>query len=402
MAHPSADRNLLFGLLALLNNFIDRDALIDAFHRWVGDRSTPLDRILLDRGALSPSRHVLLTGLVDEHIKLHGHDIERSLAALSSIGSVREDLSRIDDAELRTCLSHVSAAIRDQTDRFDTVAPASVGESTSSPISRFRILRPHARGGLGQISIALDRELHRPVALKEIQDRHADDLQSRARFVEEAEITGKLEHPGIIPVYGLGHDATGRPFYAMRFIAGDSLKEAITSFHGDEGLKRDGDARQLRLRELLRRFTDVCNAIAYAHSRGVLHRDLKPGNIMLGPYGETLVVDWGLAKTVGSERSENPAADIPVLGPSVTEGPIRLSGQSGSRARRSPARRSGPRPTPAPSRFPAGLICSGRPATSMAWARHSIPCSPVGRPSRSRKFERTWKTKQRRTSSRMA
>ena len=157
----------------------------------------------------------------------------------------------------------------------------------------------HAKGGLGQVSVALDQELDRPVALKEIQGRHADEPQSRARFVQEAEITGKLEHPGIIPVYGLGYDLSGRPYYAMRFIHGDSLKEAIAAFHGDQALKRDAVARMSRVRELLRRFTDVCNAIAYAHSRGVLHRDLKPGNIMLGPFGETLVVDWGLAKPVG-------------------------------------------------------------------------------------------------------
>src|SRR5262249_41797682 len=158
----------------------------------------------------------------------------------------------------------------------------------------------------------------RPVALKELQDRHADEPHSRARFVQEAEITGKLEHPGIIPVYGLGHDASGRPFYAMRFIQGDSLKEAITAFHGDQALKRGAGARAARLRQLLRRFTDVCNAVAYAHSRGVLHRDLKPGNILLGPYGETLLVDWGLAKTLGAATTEPPSGD----GPSLTEGPI--------------------------------------------------------------------------------
>ena len=101
--------------------------------------------------------------------------------------------------------------------------------------------------------------------------------------MQEAEITGKLEHPGIIPVYGLGHDVTGRPFYAMRFIQGDSLKEAIAAFHGVVALNMNPDARATRLSgELLRRFTDVCNAIAYAHSRGVLHRDIKPGNIMPG------------------------------------------------------------------------------------------------------------------------
>jgi serine/threonine-protein kinase len=176
--------------------------------------------------------------------------------------------------------------------------PATVGTATSTG-QRFRILRPHAKGGLGEVFVAQDEELHREVALKEIQPRHADQPDSRARFLLEAEITGGLEHPGIVPVYGLGAYADGRPFYAMRFIRGDSLKDAIERFHRADGPGRDPGERGLALRGLLRRFIDVCNAIAYAHARGVLHRDLKPGNVMLGRYGETLVVDWGLAKAVG-------------------------------------------------------------------------------------------------------
>src|SRR5262249_20370018 len=107
----------------------------------------------------------------------------------------------------------------------------SVGTPTSSG-TRFRIIRPHARGGLGEGYVARDEELRREVALKELQDYCAHDPRSRRRFLQEAEITGGLEHPGIVPVYGLGHHADGRPFYAMRFIRGASLKEAIERFHG--------------------------------------------------------------------------------------------------------------------------------------------------------------------------
>src|SRR5262249_38938352 len=161
-------------------------------------------------------------------------------------------------------------------------------------------------GGLGRVSVASDEELHREVALKEIQEQHASDPASRSRFVLEAEVTGGLEHPGIVPVYGLGQYADGRPFYAMRLIKGDSLKDAIARFHETEGPGRDAGEQVVEFRKLLGRFIDVCNAIAYAHSRGVLHRDIKPDNVMLGKYGETLVVDWGLAKVMG-QRSD-PAA----------------------------------------------------------------------------------------------
>jgi serine/threonine protein kinase len=165
--------------------------------------------------------------------------------------------------------------------------------------------------------VALDAELNREVALKEIQDRHADDPSSRSRFLVEAEITGGLEHPGIVPVYGLGTYANGRPFYAMRLIRGDSLKEAVATFHADGVLKRDRGKRALALRRLLRRFLDVCNVIDYAHSRGVLHRDLKPGNIIIGKHGETLVVDWGLAKATGKS---DPSGEEGTLIPSLATG----------------------------------------------------------------------------------
>jgi serine/threonine-protein kinase len=156
--------------------------------------------------------------------------------------------------------------------------------------------------------LARDNEVHREVALKQIKAEHVADSQERARFLLEAEITGGLEHPGIVPVYGLGTYDDGRPFYAMRFIRGDSLKDAIARFHADEATQQDPGRRTLALNKLLLRFLDVCKAIGYAHSRGVLHRDLKPSNIMLGGYGETLVVDWGVAKAVGHHLE--PAAPV--------------------------------------------------------------------------------------------
>lgn len=180
-------------------------------------------------------------------------------------------------------------------------------------ISRFRMIRPHAKGGLGEVFLALDQELNREVALKQIQDRHADDSLSRSRFMIEAEVTGGLEHPGIVPVYSLGRYRDGRPYYAMRFIRGDSFKKAIARFHEADKTDRDPSERSLEFRKLLNRFVDVCEAIDYAHSRGILHRDIKPDNVMLGTHGETLVVDWGLAKALG--KTEAPDTVPLILSP---------------------------------------------------------------------------------------
>ncbi|HLJ93835.1 MAG TPA: serine/threonine-protein kinase [Gemmataceae bacterium] len=309
-ASAATDCNLLFGILAVQMDFISRDALIAAMNAWVLNKAKSLGQILVEQGALGSDAHPLLEALVHKHLELHGNDPEQSLAALDPAGFVREDLRQIADAQLHATLTRLPVG-SPADDPYSTrqATPASAG-------TRFRILRPHRKGGLGEVFVAHDEELHREVALKEIQPQYADHPESRSRFLLEAEITGGLEHPGIVPIYGLGQYADGRPFYAMRFIKGESLHDAIQRFHRAENPGHDPGERILELRNLLGRFLDVCNAIAYAHSRGVLHRDLKPGNIMLGPYGETLVVDWGLAKPVGrsdacaasEERSLRPAS----------------------------------------------------------------------------------------------
>jgi eukaryotic-like serine/threonine-protein kinase len=188
--------------------------------------------------------------------------------------------------------------------------------------SRYRVLSLHARGGLGVVYVAEDTELRRRVALKEIQIRHANDARSRQRFNLEAEITGRLAHPGIVPVHGLGQHDDGRPFYAMRFVEGETLLDAIERFH--RGKRADRGQRRLALRQLLKHFLDVCNAVAYAHSQGVIHRDLKPSNVLLGKFGETLLVDWGLAKYLGVCQSEPTALTDE---PSAADQPTHLSGE---------------------------------------------------------------------------
>ena len=295
MSHFAVDRNLLFGILALQTNFISREALLAAFAAWVADKGRPLGEILCQQGKLTQSQSEVLRALTDEHVKHHGNDSNQSLGAITSLGWLWAELLKLNDPQLNEWLGK----------SFPSVSFVPVSQE---PGQRFRILRHHAKGGQGMVSVALDTELQREVALKQIKPEYADNTAVRARFVHEAEITGSLEHPGIVPVYGLGRSLEGRPFYAMRFIRGDSLWDALQQFHKADLPGRDSAERTLKLRELLGRFIDVCDAIEYAHSRGVLHRDLKPENIVLGKYGETLLIDLGLAKATG--RDELAESDI--------------------------------------------------------------------------------------------
>ena len=163
---------------------------------------------------------------------------------------------------------------------------------------RYRVIRPHARGGLGEILIAEDAQFRREIALKRVRVDGPISPIRMERFWREAEITGRLEHPGVVPVYERGTGADGRPFYAMRLILGETLREPVERFHR----AAEPDYAGLAFRHLLGRFVNICYTIGYAHSRGVLHRDIKPTNVMLGEFGETLVVDWGLAKDIGQSR----------------------------------------------------------------------------------------------------
>jgi serine/threonine-protein kinase len=310
----ATDRNLLFGLLALQTGLIDQAGLVAAFQAWARDKARPLADHLVALGHLTPGQRPVVEAIADLHLEAHGGSAERSLAAIPAGPSTRERLAALGDAELDGTLTHLAS--RSTEAGADRTASYAVGTATSDG-QRFRVLRPHAHGGLGAVFVALDAELHREVALKQILDSHADDPVSRKRFLLEAEVTGGLEHPGIVPVYGLGTYGDGRPYYAMRFIRGDSLKEAIERFHADEVRKMAPGHRSLELSKLLRRFLDVCNAIDYAHSRGVLHRDIKPANVILGRHGETLVVDWGLAKASG--RSD-PGSGERTLVPSSPSG----------------------------------------------------------------------------------
>jgi serine/threonine protein kinase len=172
-----------------------------------------------------------------------------------------------------------------------------------------RILGELASGGMGTVYHAIDMELRRELAVKV----SAADMNSPEghefliRFLEEAQVTGQLEHPNIIPIHQLGVNNAGRVFFTMKLVHGDSLESIIDR-------RREGDPETLArygLRTLLDIFLQACQAVEYAHARGVVHRDLKPANIMVGQYGEVLVMDWGVTKVLGRKRAKGPLEDLP-------------------------------------------------------------------------------------------
>jgi len=305
-------------MLAFQLGFVERDTVVAAMAAWTSNRSQPLGQILVERGVISADRLALLEPLVTEHIRQHGNP-QMSLAAICSASLTHHELESLDAADLsKSIIALLSQASGSDTGRIADVSVTVPFRAVGS--ARFEILRPYAQGGLGEVFVARDVELNREVALKEIHQRLAQDSINRSRFVREAEITGRLEHPGIVPVYGLGQHADGRPYYAMRFVHGDTLKRAIERFHGTSYADSDSprladtplmarverraartlSSHSLEFRELLSRFVAVCHAVGYAHSRGIIHRDIKPSNIILGKFGETLIVDWGLAKSLGT------------------------------------------------------------------------------------------------------
>src|SRR5262245_1963611 len=177
----------------------------------------------------------------------------------------------------------------------DTEAPVlrvgSPGETGAEDSIRYRVVGEIAKGGVGVVYKARDRDLGRDVALKVLRREHATNEEVFERLIEEAQIGGQLQHPGIVPVYGLGVQTDGRPYFAMKLIKGRTFAAVLK--------ERKDPLRDLP--RLLGVFEQVCQTVAYAHSRGVIHRDLKPSNVMVGGFGEVLVVDWGFGKVVGCD-----------------------------------------------------------------------------------------------------
>jgi serine/threonine-protein kinase len=182
-------------------------------------------------------------------------------------------------------------------DELPLVRPA------GSDAGRYRLLGEIGRGGMGSVLRGHDPDLGRDLAIKVLLDRHRSDDEVLRRFVEEAQIAGQLQHPGVVPVYELGCFADRRPYFAMKLVKGRTLASLLyeRSAPGDD------------LARFLGIFLQVAQTVAYAHARGVIHRDLKPTNVMVGAFGEVQVMDWGLAKVLprGSVEEDRSAGQVP-------------------------------------------------------------------------------------------
>jgi serine/threonine protein kinase len=257
--------------------------------------------MLAERGLLSPSDRREVERLVERHLKSHGGNAAASLAAAID-ENARAALSTVDDAEVRRSLD----GLPEDDGRVVVPTQAYVPEMRE----RYALTSLHAKGGIGQIWLARDGDLGREVALKELRPERSNDPLIWRRFVAEAQITGQLEHPSIVPVYELVKPTGNRPaFYTMRYVRGRTLSRAVRVYHKR---RAKGQSQPLDQHSLLNAFVNVCNAVAYAHSRGVIHRDLKPDNVILGDFGEAVVLDWGLAKVMGGSSAEDGAPPVAV------------------------------------------------------------------------------------------
>jgi eukaryotic-like serine/threonine-protein kinase len=293
------DRDFLFGVLAVQLGQATPQQVMAAASAYVVDQSRSVADNLMAAGAISEERRRMLDGMVDEALKVHGGDVHKTM---QSIGGDRAILASFGGSLVVDDTGNVSLAAPhedggESIEDFEAVTPEAD--------RRYRV-EPNAevgRGGIGRVLVALDQHLGREIAVKELLASTAGsshgspgtDAMSRtgalaARFLREARVTGQLEHPNIVPVYEVGKRADGTFYYTMKLVRGRTLAQALR-----EALNLQG-----RLK-LLHHYVDLCNAVAYAHSRGVIHRDIKTENVMLGEFGETVVLDWGLAKVKGKK-----------------------------------------------------------------------------------------------------
>lgn len=169
----------------------------------------------------------------------------------------------------------------------------------------YKVMGEVGRGGIGIVLQARDLALGREIAVKILQPKHQSNIAAVTRFTREAKIAAQLQHPGIVPIYAAGQDNLDRPYIAMKLLRGSTLEELLRK----RTSPRDGRPGYVRI------FEQICQTMAYAHSRGVIHRDLKPGNVMVGTFGEVQIIDWGFARVLGTTASTEDTKELRAIEP---------------------------------------------------------------------------------------
>ena len=285
------ERNLLFGVVALQNGTVDADRLTETCAAWAEEPSQSLAKLFVDRGLMTDEQKTQIEKVVASELEAHGGNAQATLAATMdgrSLEAIRDIAGSRNALEAEFKLSPQAQS------GHVVLGTLSPGEESRE---RYTLTHLHAKGGMGRVWLARDGALGRQIALKELRPDQADNSIVCSRFLYEAKITAQLEHPGIVPVYELGEGEA--PYYTMRFVRGRTLSEAIRAYHKKRAA---GETDSVSKVALLTAFVNVCHAVAYAHSRGIIHRDLKGQNVVLGNFGEVMVLDWGLAKRIGPDQ----------------------------------------------------------------------------------------------------
>lgn len=288
----NAEANILVGALAFQRGNIDAQQFQAVCSTWANERSVPIPQLMVEREWIDDATKSELL-LLAERERVKYRDVHVTLGAIAN-EQVRDAVRELDDTDLVNTISSLPPTA-------GHILTETVASSNGSG-PRYSLTRLHDKGGLGEVWVAHDRELNRDVAFKRLRKRRSSADHIRRRFLKEAQVTGQLGHPNIVPVYELGQDEEHGPFYTMRLVKGETLRDAIAKHHAE---RRSIKSDPVELQRLLNAFINVCNAISYAHSCGVLHRDLKPANVILGGFGEVIVLDWGLAKLASDDDTES-------------------------------------------------------------------------------------------------
>ncbi len=327
MATQPPSKGILFGVIAVNRGLISEQQFQDTFDVFQLDDMQALQQRIADEMQLSGEEFSTLEQAMMEELSQHEGDVDRCLdSALSD--SIRQFLSNqlgvsTDKVKLIGDKTLASFADRSQGEfnRLDTVAgDAHENNSTASELRDtpgYEIQNLQDQGGIGRVWSAIEFQTQRRVALKELRDEKANNPRAISRFLLEAQITAQLEHPGIVPIYELVTPDNRSPFYSMRLLKGENLRVALREFHSK---RQAGEARKTDLLALLQKFGLICEAISYAHSRGVIHRDIKSTNIVSGDFGEAMLLDWGLAKILPQSDLVTTEQIIGQLDPTIQEG----------------------------------------------------------------------------------